>query len=145
MSTIKTKTYTQGRLTFSLEVQDDFCLCLVRLPKLDSIPEGGSFDQEQLCYLFRADCPPHHVLDSPHGDEHLEIVKDNCGYYTDNYIVEEYVGRQSSSDNWTPDTALDGFLDNELSLALELVEKDSELAEWLKTHYAVNKMLSSQE
>ena len=131
-----TKRYAVGRLSFEVNILPDFTIELIRLPviKVDYDAEA-SFHSEQMCTVVHVECPPQWVIDNSIS---VDGIGDNAGHYA----VAEYIGRESSSENLTPDTALDGFLDWELGVALETLSGDDLIAEYIKSHYGIKTMLT---
>lgn len=140
------KVYNVGRLTFKVEVQGpqptSGCLTLTRLPVVPATsgPEV-SYHNDQMCNLYFKPAVTEDAVE--HGvtnEEFIEMCKDNAGFESKHFVVAEYTGRDGSSENLTPDTALDGFLECEIERALQILEEDDKLIAYL-TDNAVERLL----
>ena len=147
-NTIYTKIYESGRLTFRLDVRNDFDISLTRLPEVDvhSLPEPKSFHEPQLCSVYHRELVPEWAYHAYDGGIEVFKEQDREDDYlaTEHYNVSEYIGRESASDNLDPDKSIDGFLDYEIQVALNILEQDKDFNEWFKLHYFVNKVIESK-
>ena len=142
-----TKKYSYGRLSFEVQITPELDIELVRLPILPTSSDpDDSYHTEQMCRIIHLECPAD-ITKIWADQEGITVAEWLSNYKTryatsGSYSVLEYVGRESSSENLTPDTALDGFLEWELNVALELLNHDHVLSDYIKTHYGIRKMLT---
>jgi hypothetical protein len=140
---IFTKVYTdgRGRLKFRIEVYGKQ-ISLKRLPILPDQIDGEYVDS-QMCTVYLKETITHEDLgwdDEYTHEELIEQFNENAGHESELYAVAEYTGREQSSENLTPDTALDGFLEWEIGYALQTLDQDQELYK-LMISLAVNGIL----
>lgn len=115
------KEYSKYRVSFEVSVDEDLVLSLVRLPKFNV---DDQYDQQ--CYIYVKGFIKDQE-DGMNADDMLEYFRCNAGRETRRYVVSEYTGREMSSENLHPDIALDGFLEEELDIALSTIDEDDEL------------------
>jgi len=87
----------------------------------------GSYNDVQMCSIhYKPNFDPA-VLgwDGVTKEEGLEQCIENSGHESAHFVVGEYVGREQSSQNLSPDTALDGFMEYEITEALRQLEADT--------------------
>ena len=125
MNPLFTKVYSARYLKFQVEVYSAESFSLIRLPKLDLPGED-----HQCCSVYLKEIIDVKELgweDTVTREEAIEMFGDNAGHDSNRYIVGEYTGRERSSENLCPDTALDGFLEEELHIALSTIDEDEDL------------------
>jgi len=128
MSSLFTKEYSTRHFKFKVEVHSDISFSLIRLPQLN-LPD----EDNQMCSVYLKEIITKEMVGWVDDGEDMtqeEIISrfdENSGHESNRYTVGEYTGRESSSDNLYPDTALDGFLESELQIALDTLDKDEEL------------------
>ena len=127
--------YKVGRLTFEAEVNGSD-ISLMRLPVLPSIMFTHYGDQsyhvDQMCIVhFKQGVAELAAKQGVSSEEFIGMCNDNAGFDSDHFVVAEYTGRDGSSENLTPDTALDGFMEWEIEQALTALEQDSKLIDYL--------------
>ena len=137
-----TKTYHVGRLSFKVEAQGLDWLSLTRLPVVRVTNEPGHSDHhDQMCGLyFKPAVADEAAEQGVTPEEFISMCNDNAGFDSKHFVVAEYTGREGSSENLTPDVALDGFLDWEIEYALQTLEQDDKLIAYL-TDSMVDKQL----
>jgi len=130
------KVYKSGHLAFKVEAEGAH-IDLIRLPVVDDAvhaSQNGSHSYPQMCMVFLKETLTADLMGWSDGPKCNELIKDlseNAGPSSKRYVVSEYVGREGSSENLSPDTALDGFLEWELDVALQAIDKDEELYKYL--------------
>jgi hypothetical protein len=137
------KVYNVGRLSFMVEVFSDAGrsheLALTRLPVIPVT--DGSYHTEQTCYVyFKEGLDGLATEQGMTVEELIERCIENAGFDSDNFVLAEYIGRDGSSENFTPDTALDGFMEWEIEQALATLEQDGKLLAYL-TDQLIEKQL----
>lgn len=126
------KVYSVGRLTFKVEVTE-FELSLIRLPVIPvSTQDNQSYHEDQMCTVyFKQGIAERAAQHGVTNEEFIGMCNDNAGFDSDHFVVVEYTGRDGSSENLRPDTALDGFMEWEIEQALTTLEQDSRLIAYL--------------
>lgn len=124
-----TKNYSTGRLKFQVKVYRDQ-IDLTRLPLLECVDYC-----DQMCTVYLKEtltCESLGWEESMTSEEVIESIRGNAGRETSRYILGEYIGREGSSENLSPDIAIDGFLDRELDFALDTINEDDDLYKKIK-------------
>ena len=147
MEPLFSKVFKCGRLAFKADVFGLENINLCRLPVVTAEQkEGESFDYDQvLCMMHKKYALDYEGFDSV--ADMIDMYEQNAGFNTENYQVCEYVGREGSSSNFYPDTAMDGFLDQEIETVMKIVEQDEEFTNKIKELYAkqvVEKMIADK-
>ena len=57
------------------------------------------------------------------SDEFVEDCRGNSNFEEGNFLVSEYVGSESSSENWYPDVNPDGLTDSEIQEIVKLLDE----------------------
>lgn len=65
-----------------------------------------------LMVVAKSDC-------TPDGEEDCRM---NSGFETESFLVSEYIGSESQSDNWSPDIFCNGLTDEEIEEVLVMFE-----------------------
>lgn len=139
------KKFKTSRLEFRVDVASNGCVSLVRLPELDieELYKNGYNDSKQMCSVVKNTCVPKNIIwDNITEEEFLESLQDNSGHSTDNYTMMEFIGRDAASQNLEPDTAIDGFLEWELNVAMDLLDKDKEIARFIDFNITLDKAIN---
>lgn len=139
-SIIFSKTFKSGRFVFRADVWDNCTLDLIRLPKID-LPDDDeeSYHYPQMCSVCYKPALTCEALgwDEPMTvEEVVARLNENANFESKLFVVSEYTGRETSSENLTPDTALDGFLEWEINVALQMLDADQEIVKRLESRYA---------
>ena len=56
------------------------------------------------------------------NSDFIDLCKGNSDCASKNFVVCEYIGRESCSENWYPDMDAEGLTDNEINEVLSLLE-----------------------
>lgn len=148
MSNVFTKVYKHSHLEFKVDIKvSDRChyIDVTRLPELPEEFSSKHHLDDQMCLVFfkEALIPEIGGFEPDTSvDEMVERFIENSGLQSEKFVVAEYVGRDNSSENLTPDTALDGFIEWEINFALQLMDNDPELNNVLTNILAHNIMIA---
>jgi len=138
------KKLKSSRLEFRVDVWKNGCISLVRLPEVDyeQLYKNGYNDSHQMCSVVKNTCIPKDIMWGDSEEEFIESLQENAGHSTDNYTMIEFIGRDAASQNNDPDTAIDGFLEWELGVAMDLLDKDKEIAKFVDFNIALDKAIN---
>ena len=74
------------------------------------------------------------IIDKRNSDpEYVEICESNSEFESENFVVAEFIGKESQSDNWSPDLEESALTDQEIEWTLRALEDVVEYSHWKKT------------
>lgn len=136
---IFSKVYKSRNLSFKVDLYSTLQMNLTRLPAVDYTTLEDYDDMHQMCSVVNKECIPQDYITEENDsvEANIELFLNNAGIESKKYVVVEYVGRDCASENLHPDTAVDGFLEDEIAFALQMLDEDKELNKcFLRAAYA---------
>jgi hypothetical protein len=140
--------HRNGCAFFEAALSNDGEITLTKLPRVSlSIEELANHGiTEQLCRVYRVGYSTTDMRClSPDLNEHeiASLLNEN-GMQIGDYIAYEFIGRDCASTNLDPDKSLDGFTEQELMIALRMLNEDKDLAEAILAEHEVTKMIANK-